>query len=557
MALRDGNNVRTTQTVTNCSSCLAWGMTYSQGVCLGCYNFAVVYKVVDNCGACGRNELLKKGYCRLCWCQAYRERPLGPGHPLAPYVAKVRFQQLFFAEVNPGVSRRHAPPAAFPRRRGAKGRPLKPPPLAVARPRVLHVQGQLFCASRRYHYGRIDLRNGPPPDNPWLGYALHLAHTMAENRGFSPIVRSALQRSLVMLLAGHTGGEMIYVSEFHDVLAGRGSSVAHTSEVLGLMEVLIDDRPATFDTWLADKLEGFAPTIGSEVERWARDLHDGGPRVRARDENTVQMWVRAVRPALAEWSTGYSHLREVTHLDVLAHTASLVGHKRQTTMVALKSLFTWAKRNRVVFSNPAARIKVGRSEWTVWQPLLPEEIARTIDAATTPHTRLFVALAAVHAARPGAIRGLQLADVDLANHRLTIAGRPRPLDTLTHRLLVEWLDYRRHRWPITGNQHLFVSRESALKLGPVSAPWVGRILRGLPATLERMRIDRQLEEALVHGADPLHVAAVFDISNSAAIRYAESARQLLERPHEVIPLSSPRTQVFDDTIEPPEHLGSR
>jgi integrase len=45
-------------------------------------------------------------------------------------------------------------------------------------------------------------------------------------------------------------------------------------------------------------------------------------------------------------------------------------------------------------------------------PLLTEEIARTVDVAATPQARLVVALAAVHAARPGAIRGLRLDDVD-------------------------------------------------------------------------------------------------------------------------------------------------
>jgi hypothetical protein len=41
--------------------------------------------------------------------------------------------------------------------------------------------------------------------------------------------------------------------------------------------------------------------------------------------------------------------------------------------------------------------------------------------------------------------------------------------------------------------------------GPVSAAWVNPILRGLPATVERLRIDRQLEEALASGA---HVPSV-------------------------------------------------
>lgn len=41
-------------------------------------------------------------------------------------------------------------------------------------------------------------------------------------------------------------------------------------------------------------------------------------------------------------------------------------------------------------------------------------------------------------------------------------------------------------------------------------------------------MDRQLEEALTHGPDPLHLAVVFGLDEKTAIRYASSARQLLQ-----------------------------
>ncbi|MFF4620831.1 hypothetical protein [Nonomuraea jabiensis] len=52
-------------------------------------------------------------------------------------------------------------------------------------------------------------------------------------------------------------------------------------------------------------------------------------------------------------------------------------------------------------------------------------------------------LAAVHAARTGAIRSLLLDDVDLGNRRRTIIARTRPIDEFTRQILLEWLDYRR------------------------------------------------------------------------------------------------------------------
>lgn len=71
---------------------------------------------------------------------------------------------------------------------------------------------------------------------------------------------------------------------------------------------------------------------------------------------------------------------------------------------------------------------------------------------------------------------------------------------------------------------------SAVGLAPVGHPAIAGILRGMPATLDRLRIDRQLEEALTNRADPLHLAVVFGIHETTAVRYASSARQLLD-PH--------------------------
>jgi hypothetical protein len=66
-------------------------------------------------------------------------------------------------------------------------------------------------------------------------------------------------------------------------------------------------------------------------------------------------------------------------------------------------------------------------------------------------------------------------------------------------------------------------------------------LLGLTATLERLHTDRQLEEALVHGPDPLHLTAVFGIHEQTAIRYAHAARQILEQGAEQHDSGSPRT----------------
>ena len=151
-----------------------------------------------------------------------------------------------------------------------------------------------------------------------------------------------------------------------------------------------------------------------------------------------------------------------------------------------------------------------------------------MSAATTPASRLALVLAAVHAARPKAIRELCLDDVELGNRRLIIGGRVRPLDDLTRQVLLDWLGYRRTRWPNTANPHVILSQQTALETGPVSKVWLTSAFRRLDATLERLRVDRQLDEALSCGPDPLHLAAVFGLDDKTAIRYADNARQLLQ-----------------------------
>jgi integrase len=434
--------------------------------------------------------------------------------------------------VRPGGARRPGT------RSGRPGLPRKQPPPAAVRPADLWVQPTLFTGIRRdYRRARTDRRREQVPDNPWLAWALHLAHTIATARGWSTIMLESVTRQLVMLLASHADEELICASDFQNA-AREGEGIARTLEILAQMGILDDDRPVAFDGWLAGQLAGLAPAIAAEAGHWARAARDGTPRSPALHENSVRTYVAAVRPALLVWSGRYGHLSEVTRDDIRTHLAGLQGQNRHTTLSAFRSLFGWAKSNGAVFRNPASQLRAGRRERPAFLPLTAAEISRAIGAATTPHARLLVALAAVHAARPGQVRAMQLGDIDLGNRRLVIAGQARPLDDLTRKVLEDWLAYRRQRWPSTANPHLLVSIATAPGTGPVSHAWV-RSLRGQAATPDRLRIDRQLEEALAHGADPLHLAAVFGIDDSTAIRYAASARQLLTRPHETGPLSSP------------------
>ncbi|MER5561215.1 hypothetical protein ABT071_21690 [Streptomyces sp. NPDC002506] len=87
------------------------------------------------------------------------------------------------------------------------------------------------------------------------------------------------------------------------------------------------------------------------------------------------------------------------------------------------------------------------------------------------------------------------------------------------------------RTPAEGNpavfRHLLINNQTANTTSRTSNHWISAPMRGQDATLERLRVDRQLEEALTHGPDPLHLAEVFGLDEKTAMRYADSARALL------------------------------
>jgi integrase len=454
-------------------------------------------------------------------------------------LAAVRHHQLFFV----GMHYRRRPTPAARTRGERRGAPRKPPPSQAWRPDPGWRQLPLFAQIPR-DYSRLALVDADLA-SPWLAWAKYLSHRLAETRGWGRNIRFAVNRGLALVLTGYVEGDVIRHTEIFAPLRALDLPVGHTVTVLDEMGIFEDDSEPSFERWLAERLEGLAPGIRSEAERWTRVLRDGGPRSLPRREGTVWLYLNRVRPALLEWSNPYDHLREVTRDDVLTYVKTLRDHQRHDQLVALRLLFTWAKRNGLIFRNPTSRIKVGQYEYAVLQPLVPAQVDRSVAAATTPATRLILALAAVHAARVAQIANLMLDDVDPGNRRLTIAGRVRPLDDLTLKLLLDWLEHRRNRWPNTANLHLLINNQTATKTSRASNHWISAATRGQDATLERLRVDRQLEEALTHGPDPLHLAEVFGLDEKTAMRYADSARALLEQAAEH-PVSPPGKELGPD-----------
>ncbi len=105
------------------------------------------------------------------------------------------------------------------------------------------------------------------------------------------------------------------------------------------------------------------------------------------------------------------------------------------------------------------------------------------------------------------------------------AGRPRRQPPRT-RPVTGWIQLR--LFEASRDYTRFDRRRHA----DFTSPWLAKVsltksFRVQAATLERLRVHRQLDEALAQGPDPLHLAAIFGLDPKTAIRYAENARQLL------------------------------
>jgi integrase len=511
-------------TASSCADCLAYGVL-SGRLCAACYAFRSRYPA-GCCAACEREIAVKKGYCRLCWCQASLQAR-GLHLVLPPVLAQICHHQLFFAGMktngrhNPPRHRQDAPPGAPARGAGLPARRWQ-------------AQLALFAAGR--DFTRFDRRAHAGLASPWLAHARHAAAQLAEARGWTPKVRRVVDRALVVLLSEYADGEMIRYSDIYPVMRARDLSIQRTADVLQQLGIFHDDRRQAFEGWLAAKLQDLAPGIAREAASWARALRDGSARRQARSENTVRRYLNTTRPALAHWSLTCQHLREITADDVRAVLASQPAAQQTQTLIALRSLFGYAKRQGIIFRNPAARLTSPGSRINmIILPLSSQQIAPALATTASPASRLILALAAVHAARTSAIRTLQLGDLDLGNRRITIASRTRPLDDLTHALLHDWLTSRQARWPRTANPHLLINQRTAMETGPVSAGWISEALPAGTLTVEQLRIDRHLDEALARGPDPLHLAVVFGLSPKAAIRYSNAARQILTSQAETTP----------------------
>jgi hypothetical protein len=101
--------------------------------------------------------------------------------------------------------------------------------------------------------------------------------------------------------------------------------------------------------------QGTPPPVAAEVGTWTEALQGRGQRAGpARQDHTIQGYLRILEAPLATWADRHDSLRQVTTEDLAAELAPLTGATRLLALSAMRSLFGTLKARRVVFANPAA-----------------------------------------------------------------------------------------------------------------------------------------------------------------------------------------------------------
>jgi len=492
-----------------CGACESWNRSHPRGNCSGCDRVGVA---------------VSRQHCRGCWKQAaYLAEPLNTDRLLSP-TSRFPHHQLALAGL------RHATPGV------RRGRPVRRPRQQDAKPDVVSGSGQLPLfplvpalwkrRPRRTAPPAAPISVTTPSGRPVILNAFWIAQQVDEYgraRGWSPALRCQAWAAVTEAFTDRFPQRAISRSDLR-LYGGPTQPIADALAHLGLLIDPADPLPEL----LARRTAGLPPGMAADLTVWITVLRDGGVRRRPRSWKTVTEYSGRVRPLLMSWARRHQHLREVSAQEVRqALFAQPPGSARRNVFVAARSLFGFLHRDGRLFTNPAVGIHLGTRQESALLPLTERDYQRLVTHATSELHRAVLVLTAVHGARPHALRALRLTDLDLGGGRLQLCGVSRQLDDLGVAVLADWLSYRRRTWPLTANPHLLISAVGALTDRPISRNTLAGLFHGSGITLDRLRMDRHLEEALAYGPDPLHLAGTFGVSKATGIRYASHAKQLL------------------------------
>jgi hypothetical protein len=200
----------------------------------------------------------------------------------------------------------------------------------------------------------------PPPwrhpalgaDNPSLRAAVARAEELGQAHGWSRSTIRGAMDGLTAVLDDIPASGRVPLTAVRARIP-RGAPVLRVSEVLADLGLLDDDTTPAIRSWI-DRRTSELPAGFAEVARaWLLVLLDGDSRARPRSPNSLYVYFKFVRPIIESWSADHGHLREITTADVTAALEPLRGNRRRNTVVALRSLFRFAKKRGL--SSPTPR----------------------------------------------------------------------------------------------------------------------------------------------------------------------------------------------------------
>jgi hypothetical protein len=312
------------------------------------------------------------------------------------------------------------PPGQANRQLPLRGIPRSPcywrktaPVAAPVQPAALNRQLPLFGRIVR-DLSRYDPALHEDPGNPVLIAARRHAAELGAERGWSPFLCYDVDRSLPMLLSGHIDGDLVPAAEVAQ-LTCFNLPAGWAGEVLAQLGLLDDPRGPAIGRWITRQTAQVPAGFAADVRDWLRWLHTGDARTRPRADGTIYSYFAHVRPYLDEWGHAHGHLREITTTGITTALDKLDGRRHHNILTAIRSLFRYCRKTRRIFTDPAARLRSQRTRDATVLPLDQAVVDTATTIAVTPALRLIFALAAIHAARPHAIRHLAIDDIDLPN----------------------------------------------------------------------------------------------------------------------------------------------
>lgn len=277
------------------------------------------------------------------------------------------------------------------------------------------------------------------------------------------------------------------------------------------------------------RLERCPGALRPAIERYLAAVLEANQRARRRGERPLRDGT--VERRLVNIAAFASHLVELGVTDWAAvsreHVESFLAehNDRAGRLATLRALFRWARRERVVLTDPtrgfAHQLAPGFAGHTL--PLASQaELARRWSASEChPNEALVGLLALLHGASATELRHLTINDLDRVQRTVRLGRRrhPVPLDPLGMRAIERCLEHR-HTLR-TENPHLIVTRSTRCHRTAASVAYLSHVLD--PAGVAP-RVLRQTRLAdLAHRIDPRLVAEAFGMTAEGALHYLVGA----------------------------------